>query len=163
MIAGKHLSRRTVLRGIGVSMALPLLDAMKPAFAASKAPPCRMLINYVPNGIVMKDFTPNVGPLGADLPRTLQPMAPFRNQVLVLSGMEQHWGNSNGDGSGDHARAAASYLTRRACQTHRWGRSPGGNFGGPSGGAGDRERDPASLPGTYLRRRPYGRSLRSAI
>jgi hypothetical protein len=92
-------------------MALPLLDAMQPAFAAPRARPCRMLVNYVPNGIVMKDFTPSVGPLGADLPRTLQPMAPFRNSILVLSGMEQHWGNSNGDGPGDHARAAASYLT----------------------------------------------------
>ncbi len=115
-MTGKHLSRRALLRGAGVSLALPLLDSMTPAFAAktakaAKAAPCRMLVNYVPNGVIMKDFTPAEGPLGLDLPRILQPMAPYRDNALVLSGMQQHWGFSNGDGSGDHARAAASYLT----------------------------------------------------
>lgn len=104
------LSRRTLLRGLGASLALPFLDAMTPAKGAVKAP-CRMLVNYVPNGMIMKDFTPPVGPLAADLPRTLQPLAPFRDRTLVISGMQQHWGFSNGDGSGDHARAGATYLT----------------------------------------------------
>ena len=116
MITGKHLSRRTLLRGLGGSVALPFLDAMTPAFAASsktaaKTQPCRMLVNYVPNGMVMKDFTPGPGALPAALPRTLQPMAAHRERMLVLSGMQQHWGFSNGDGPGDHARAASSYLT----------------------------------------------------
>ena len=55
----KQLSRRKMLRGMGVSLALPLLDAMTPAFAAPRSKPvCRMLVNYVPNGIVMKDWLP---------------------------------------------------------------------------------------------------------
>lgn len=113
MITKKHISRRALLRGAGVTMALPLLDSMIPAFAAKplKAPPCRMFVNYVPNGVIMKDFTPPEGALTADLPRILQPISQFRDRALVLSGMQQHWGFSNGDGSGDHARAAASYLT----------------------------------------------------
>ena len=115
MILKKHVSRRTMLRGVGISMALPFLDAMTPALTAmSKSgvqAPCRMFINYVPNGIIMKDFTPPVGPLAADLPRVLQPLAPFREKVLVLSGLEQYWGFGHADGPGDHARAAATYLT----------------------------------------------------
>jgi hypothetical protein len=111
MIMKKHISRRAMLRGAGVSLALPFLDAMVPAFAATSKSPCRMFVNYVPNGIIMKDFTPPLGPLGTDLPRIVQPMAPFRDKILILSGLQQYWGFGHEDGSGDHARAAATYLT----------------------------------------------------
>jgi hypothetical protein len=108
----KHLSRRQLLRGMGVSIALPLLDAMTPAFAAPRAKPaCRLLVNYVPNGMVMKDWLPTNA--GADfvLPRILQPMEPYRNRMLLIEGLAQRNGWPNGDGTGDHARAASTYLT----------------------------------------------------
>jgi Protein of unknown function (DUF1552) len=108
----KSLSRRTVLRGVGVSLGLPLLDAMIPAFAApSPKAPCRMLVNYVPNGMVMRDWTPGSSGAGFTLPRILQPMQPHRDRIIVIEGLEQHFGWPNGDGTGDHARAASTYLT----------------------------------------------------
>jgi hypothetical protein len=108
----KQLSRRRMLRGMGVSLALPLLDAMMPAFAAPRAKPaCRMLINYVPNGIVMRDWLP--ASIGAEfaLPRILRPMEPWRSRMLVTEGLAQRFGWPNGDGTGDHARAASTYVT----------------------------------------------------
>jgi len=108
----KRLSRRKILRGIGVSLALPWLDAMMPAFAAPRAKPvCRMLINYVPNGIVMADWLPAAAETDFLLPRILQPMEPWRSQMLVIDGLAQHFGWPNEDGTGDHARAASTYLT----------------------------------------------------
>ena len=72
----KHLSRRTVLRGLGVSLALPVLDAMTPAFASSPAKPaCRMLVNYVPNGMVMRDWLPSTAGADFALPGILRPPA----------------------------------------------------------------------------------------
>jgi hypothetical protein len=111
MIIGKHLSRRTLLRGLGVSIALPMLDSMLPAFAPNTKAPLRMLFNYVPNGIVMKDWTPAAEGAAFDIPRILQPMAAYRDKMLLVSGLMQKNGNANGDGPGDHARAAATYLT----------------------------------------------------
>jgi len=111
MIAGKHLSRRTLLRGLGVSIALPMLDSMLPAFAPTTKAPLRMLFNYVPNGIVMPDWTPTADGAGFDLPRILQPMAAYRDKMMVISGLMQKAGNAGLDGPGDHARAAATYLT----------------------------------------------------
>ena len=111
MITGKHISRRTLLRGLGVSMALPLLDSMIPALAAPTKSPLRMMFNYVPNGIVMKDWTPSAAGSGFELPRLLQPLAAYRNQMMLVTGLMQQNGNANGDGPGDHARAAATYLT----------------------------------------------------
>lgn len=111
MTVGKHLSRRTLLRGLGVSIALPLLDSMMPAFAASTKAPLRMLFNYVPNGVIMKDWTPVAGGSSFDLPRILQPMTAYRDKMMLITGLMQKAGNANGDGPGDHARAAATYLT----------------------------------------------------
>jgi hypothetical protein len=111
MITGKHLSRRTLLKGLGVSIALPMLDSMLPAFAPNTKAPLRMMFNYVPNGIVMKDWTPTGSSTAFDLPRILQPMAAHRDRMLLVSGLMQKNGNANGDGPGDHARAAATYLT----------------------------------------------------
>jgi hypothetical protein len=115
MITRKHLARRTFLRGLGTSIALPLLDAMTPAFAApSKAgtkAPTRMAFVYVPNGIIMQDWTPaEVGPRFAFQP-IMAPLEPHRDQMLVLTGLTQNGGRALGDGPGDHARAASSFLT----------------------------------------------------
>jgi hypothetical protein len=114
----KQLSRRTVLRGLGAAVALPFLDAMHPAFAAQAVKaalrPTRMAFLYVPNGIVMEDWTP-AGGLGAtplvELPRISSGLAPYRNDLMMLTGLTSNGGRALGDGPGDHGRAGAAYLT----------------------------------------------------
>jgi len=109
----KRLDRRTLLRGIGASVALPMLDAMTPAFAAAskQKPPRRLSFVYVPNGIVMDDWTPKaVGP-DFELSPILKPLEPLRSELLVLSGLAHKNGEALGDGPGDHARAGAVFLT----------------------------------------------------
>ena len=117
MTTRQPLSRRTMLRGMGAAVALPFLDAMVPAFAggagrltAGKAP-VRMAFTYVPNGIIMEDWTPTA--VGSDfgLPKVLEPVADFRDDLLLFSGLTHNNGRALGDGAGDHARAAASFLT----------------------------------------------------
>jgi Protein of unknown function (DUF1552) len=118
ILTGKHLPRRHFIRGLGAAIALPMLDSMVPtAFgqaakaAARKAPPLRLSFVYVPNGIVMKNWTPAADGAAFELPGILQPLAPFRNQSMVISGLINHQANALGDGGGDHARAGASFLT----------------------------------------------------
>ncbi len=117
MNLSKKLARRTFLRGLGTSIALPFLEAMIPASAATSAlkSPCRMAFLYVPNGIIMEAWTPQtegpVAELPRTLPRVLEPLAPYRDNLLLLSGLSLKNGDALGDGPGDHARAGASYLT----------------------------------------------------
>ena len=114
-MTGKHLSRRAVLCGLGTTIALPLLDSMVPAFAASRRltekAPRRMAFVYIPNGAIMQDWTPENTGADYGLKSILQPLEPFRNDVSVLSGLAQHNGKALGDGPGDHARAASTFLT----------------------------------------------------
>lgn len=122
MTNGGRISRRTVLRGIGTALALPLLDAMLPRGLAAGTPPRlprRMAFVYVPNGVHMQDFTPKQ--LGAEyvLPSTLEPLAAYKQDLLVLSGLTADKARPNGDGPGDHARAAGAYLT--GCQPRKTG------------------------------------------
>ena len=111
-----HIPRRTFLRGLGTAVALPLLDAMRPARAlaalagAGKAP-VRMAFLFVPNGVNMSDWTPQATGADFDLPYILQPLQPHKNDLLVLTGLTQDHGRANGDGAGDHARSAGSWLT----------------------------------------------------
>jgi hypothetical protein len=109
----KHLSRRAILRGLGTVISLPLLDAMVPAFASTTpaATPLRLAFIYVPNGILMNQWTPATDGANFELPRILAPLAPHRDNVLVLSGLTQNTGRALGDAEGDHARASATYLT----------------------------------------------------
>lgn len=113
LLTNKALSRRSVLRGLGAALALPALDAMLPAFArgAAKQQPLRMAFVYVPNGIIMKHWTPESEGREFALSSALEPLAAFREQTLVLTGLAQRNGRALGDGAGDHARAAASFLT----------------------------------------------------
>ena len=113
VITGRHLSRRTVLRGMGAAIALPVLDAMSPTLAApaAKKAPLRLAFVYVPNGIVMKDWTPAATGKEFELTRILKPLEAFRQDMFVLTGLEARNGNALGDGAGDHARAGASFLT----------------------------------------------------
>ena len=114
-MTAQPLSRRTFLHGLGVTMALPFLEAMMPRGAAAAASagraPIRTAFLYVPNGVNMTDWTPKQ--FGADfqLPYTLEPLQAHKNDVLVLSGLAQDKGRANGDGAGDHARAASTWLT----------------------------------------------------
>jgi hypothetical protein len=115
IITKSSLPRRTFLRGVGTAVALPLLDAMVPALALSKGsgakPSLRLAFLYVPNGIIMKDWTPSSEGAAFEFPRTLKPVERFRERLLVLSGLDHYNGQSLGDGAGDHARAGATWLT----------------------------------------------------
>ena len=111
----KPISRRMVLRGLGTSMALPWLEAMAPASRASAsmiAPsPRRMAFFFVPNGVHMPDWTPKAPGALSTLPDILRPLASFKDDLLVLTGLTQDGGRDHGDGPGDHARSMASFLT----------------------------------------------------
>jgi hypothetical protein len=111
MVLKKRLPRRTFLRGVGTALALPLLDAMTPAFAAPAQLPIRCVFVYVPNGINMAEWTPREEGREFALPSILAPLESHRQQLLMISGLAQNGGRPLGDGAGDHARAAASFLT----------------------------------------------------
>ncbi len=112
-LSGKHLSRRTFLRGMGAALALPALDAMIPAAQASATPvaPTRMGIVYLPNGVIMEQWTPQVVNGALALSPILSPLEAHKQQINVIAGLAQMNGNSLGDGGGDHARASAAFLT----------------------------------------------------
>ena len=112
IVMKKALARRTFLRGLGAAVALPVLDAMSPAFAASSvSKPVRAAWLYVPNGIDMRHWNPGPeGPLGA-LPKVLESLEPMKNDLMVLSNLTANWGRPLLVGAGDHGRAAAAYMT----------------------------------------------------
>jgi hypothetical protein len=110
------LSRRTFLRGAGTALALPWLEAMLPraAFARgifSAPAPRRFAFLFAPNGKRMDLWTPAAEGEAFELTALLEPLAPFKRQLLVLTGLAHRHANANGDGPGDHARAAACFLT----------------------------------------------------
>lgn len=108
------IPRRTVLRGLGAAVSLPLLEAMFPfgAFAQSlKVKPTRMAFIFAPNGVDIANWTPaSEGALGV-LPSILQPFDPIKSKLNVLTGLAQHNAFALGDGPGDHARSTATWLT----------------------------------------------------
>ncbi len=110
IITRKALSRRTILRGMGAAISLPLLDAMTPALAAAKEAPVRLAWFYTPNGIDMRHWTPPEEGALAQLPGILSSLEPVRNDVLVLSNLTAHWARALLDGGGDHARAMSAYM-----------------------------------------------------
>jgi hypothetical protein len=110
------VSRRTMLRGVGAAIALPLLDAMMPrglraAVVDRSGPPLRMAFVYVPNGIHMQNWTPKE--LGADhgLSPLLESLSAYKQDFSILSGLACDKARPNGDGPGDHARAMSAFLT----------------------------------------------------
>ena len=120
IVTKKHLSRRTMLRGVGAALALPMLDSMTPAMAApatlNTAPALRLAFTYIPNGINFKEWKPATEGANYEFTRILKPLEKYREDILVLSGLDLHNGNALGDGGGDHARAGASYLTGVHCR-----------------------------------------------
>ena len=104
----KTLPRRTVLRGLGATVALPLLDAMHPAFTlrgrAAPAPVARFQAFYVPNGMAIPYWKPKGEGTGYELSPILGPLASFKDQMIVLSGLNASWNYI-------HAGASGSFLT----------------------------------------------------
>jgi hypothetical protein len=122
IITNKTLPRRTFLRGLGTTLALPLLDSMVPAFSAVGAaakPAMRLGYVYTPNGIIgCSDksprpfmWTPKTVGANFEFSPTMKVLEPFREYVNVFSGLAQVTGRALGDGPGDHARATATFLT----------------------------------------------------
>jgi hypothetical protein len=115
MLVKKALDRRTFLRGAGITIALPLLDAMVPAMTplrmSAASPALRLGFVYVPNGIIQKGWLPAKTGKGYEFASSMKPLEPFRDKMLVLSNLTQNGGRALGDGAGDHARAGASWLT----------------------------------------------------
>jgi hypothetical protein len=115
MMNRKPILRRTVLRGLGTAISLPLLEAMLPtsraAIAAAPAAPLRMMFFMVPNGAHMPAWTPSTQGPGFTLPATLEPLQKHREYVSVFSGLTLDGARDHGDGAGDHARSGASFLT----------------------------------------------------
>lgn len=109
------LDRRTFLKGVGTTMALPVLDAMLPAngwaAGSSTGAPNRMLFVFFPNGAIMPDWTPTAEGTNFPLSPTLEPLADVRQKLCVLSGLGQDNARAKGDGPGDHARSSAAFLT----------------------------------------------------
>lgn len=112
-----QLNRRTVLRGTGMTLALPWLEAMGPQLGwaddtqKSAAAPNRMALLYVPNGKNMVDWTPDETGSAYELKPIMEPLAALKEKFLVITGLAADGARSHGDGGGDHARALAAYLT----------------------------------------------------
>ena len=116
MIFKKSIPRRTFLRGAGAGIALPLLDAMFPALVSAQnraAAPRRFSIVFAPNGMNMSDWTPKATGKSFEMTSTLAPLAPYRDQMLVLSGLDNNPGYPlPGEGeSAPHERAGGVFLT----------------------------------------------------
>ena len=108
----KAIPRRAFLRGAGASLALPFLDAMVPAFASEAARPIRLSFIEVPNGIMMDRWTPATEGTNFALTPVLEPIAQFRDQMLVLGGLDQNQAEAlPTDVGGDHPRACTAWLT----------------------------------------------------
>lgn len=110
-IRHRALDRRTFLRGAGACLALPYLDAMVPALRSPTARPVRAVFLFAPNGMKMDDWQPRDAGRDFQLPFLLEPLAPVRSSLTVITGLAIDGGRPHGDGPGDHARAAGSFLT----------------------------------------------------
>ncbi len=115
ILTNKALARRAFLRGLGATVALPFLDSMVPAFGAAAKiaaqPITRLGFVYHPVGMIMKSWTPTAEGAGFEFSPTMKALEPFRERLLVLSGLAQVQGRALGDGPGDHAREGATWLT----------------------------------------------------
>ncbi|MGE3315669.1 MAG: DUF1552 domain-containing protein [Planctomycetaceae bacterium] len=119
MTFSNGLPRRTFLKGLGTVMGLPLLDCMRPSVAAAAGSsaaaaaqsPVRMAFVFFPNGVIQPAWKPAKEGDGYEITPTLKPLEKFRSHFNVLTGLAQQNGSALGDGAGDHARSASSFLT----------------------------------------------------
>ena len=105
------IPRRTFLRGAGAALALPLLDAMVPALSAAPAATPRFTFLYVANGVIQDEWTPKTTGADYELTPILAPLAQHKNDITVVSGLAHLQADTFGDGTGDHPRASAAWLT----------------------------------------------------
>ena len=129
-VTKKHLSRRTLLRGGGAALALPLLDSMIPAATAlaqtAATPKSRLGCIYIPHGATMDKWTPSTTGTGFEFTEILKPLEPFRERVNVISGLAHPYvagaGGADVSAGANHTRAAAVFLTgavpERGTQAH---------------------------------------------
>jgi len=112
-IMRQAISRRTVLRGLGTTLALPLLEAMVPTARAADIAqrPKRLQVFYTPNGMTMAEYRPTTTGTGFDLPPTLAPLAPHRDSILVVSGLGHPQAAAMGDRPAGHGRSCPAFLT----------------------------------------------------
>ena len=111
-VTNKAINRRTILRGVGASVSLPLLDAMVPALSAQAPKPTpRLGFIYVANGVIQDQWIPKTTGRNFDLPRILRPLKSVQSHVNVLSGLSHRQADTFGDGTGDHPRSSAVWLT----------------------------------------------------
>ncbi len=114
-LSKKHLSRRTLLRAAGVSVALPLLDSMVPAQTpiakTAAAPLPRFGFVYIPHGAIMDQWTPASAGKGFEFSPILKPLETYRDRINIISGLAHHQADSLGDGGADHARSTATWLS----------------------------------------------------
>ncbi|MEZ5400041.1 MAG: DUF1552 domain-containing protein [Bryobacteraceae bacterium] len=106
-----RLSRRTLLRGFGTAVALPWMEAMAAPAKTAGTGPARMLFAYVPNGIIMDTWKPETTGAEFEFKPIMKPLEPVRKKINVISGLTHNTGRALGDGPGDHARAASTFLT----------------------------------------------------
>jgi len=114
MITKKPLGRRTLLKGAGTVMALPLLQAMAGSAKAAEeaaATRKRLQVIYTPNGMMMQNWTPTSGEAGFAYSPILKPLEPYRQKITVFTGLSHVQAEALGDGAGDHGRCCGSYLT----------------------------------------------------
>jgi hypothetical protein len=111
-VSRKALRRRTFLRGMGATVALPFLDAMVPALAGKplKSTP-RLGFIYIANGVIQNQWIPTTTGRNFELPAILKPLEPVRSHINVLSGLSHLQADTFGDGTGDHPRSSAVWLT----------------------------------------------------
>ena len=113
IVLRKALSRRTVLRGAGAAMALPLLEAMMPSAKAADltSRPKRLQVFYSPNGMIMESFRPASQGTGFAMTPILEPLAPFRDSITVISGLGHPQAAAMGDIPAGHGRSCPAFLT----------------------------------------------------
>jgi len=122
-ITKKSLARRTFLRAAGTTLALPLLDSMIPALSAKSAKPNpRLGFVYIANGVIQDQWNPTAVGTNFELTPILKPFEPVRSNINVLSGLAHLQADTFGDGTGDHPRASAAWLTG----VHAWDRTKPG-------------------------------------
>lgn len=115
IITRKPMNRRTILRGTGAVLALPLMEAMMPAGSAAaeaaQAARKRLHVIYTPNGMMMENWTPAQEGEGYTMTPILKPLEPYRDKFAVVSNLDHVQAEALGDGAGDHGRCCGSYLT----------------------------------------------------
>jgi len=110
-VTKKALSRRTFLRGAGATLALPFLDAMVPALSAAAKPTPRLGFIYIANGVIQNQWNPTTTGALTELPPILKSLEPVKDQLNVISGLAHLQADTFGDGTGDHPRSSAAWLT----------------------------------------------------